>query len=155
MVSSEKQSGHSVPNDANRALRVARALYLRTMGYTYAEIARDVGWADESGARKAVQAELSRVVKTEARNLKEHLVQLQLERIDLALRKAVMPQIEQGKHQLFAVDRLVLLLRHQAELLGLYPPKAGEAEQAMVVIREVPVGLLPAVSVEALGNGRN
>ncbi len=141
---SQNQDHQSRPNDVNEALRVAQALHLRRMGYTYAEIASQVGYADHSGARKAIKRELAKIVREEAKELKAHLVQIQLDRIEYALRYAVMPKLEQGKDQLFAVDRMLALLRHQADLLGLYP-KPGETEGSGV--RREYIGIDPALVV--------
>src|SRR5579885_3695432 len=107
---SEKQSGQERPNDANAAVRLAEALRLRRMGYTYADIARQVGYKDESGARKAVKKALARLIHNEAQELAEHSMRLQLDRIDMALEKAVMPALEKG--DLDAARTLVVLLKH-------------------------------------------
>lgn len=99
--------------DSSVELRTIKALRLRALGYTYAEIAHEVGWANESSAYRAIKKALGRTIRDEARAL----VNLQLDRIDFALMNAVMPKVQKG--DLWAVDRLVTLLKRQAELLGL------------------------------------
>lgn len=108
------QDAQPVRIDHQAMPRVAQALYFRRMGFTYAEIAEQTGYANESGARKAIKKAEAGIIRDEGRAL----MMLQLDRINLALRFAVMPRILE-KGDLWAVDRLVALLKRQAELMGL------------------------------------
>lgn len=139
---SEKQSGQEspVPRDMLAKERLARALHLRRMGFSYAECAEQAGYADESGARKAIKKALNRVINERAQDLAVFNAQefhLQLDRIDMALSQAVMPKIEQGGERLAAVNTLISLLKHQADLLGLYPkPEKDKVQPPTIVYRQ-------------------
>src|SRR5690242_4790544 len=104
-----------VPVDWQAAPRAAQALRLRRMGYTYAEIAERTGYASESGARKAIKNANARIIRDEARAL----VGYQLDQIDLALSVVMEAIAKRDKGSLWAVDRLVPLLKRQADLMGL------------------------------------
>jgi hypothetical protein len=117
--------------DINADNRVEKALELRRMGYDYSEIAKRCGYADASGAFRAVDREIKKIQKDGA----QALVQIQVDQIDLAL-TVVMEKINQhDKESLWAVDRLVPLLKRKSDLLGL------DAKTDMVVgatiVREV------------------
>lgn len=128
------RSHMSVPDsgDVNAAERVAQALHLRRMGFNYTEIAKRVGYADHSGASKAIRRELNKLIHGEAQELAEHQMRLQLDRLDYALEKAVMPALERG--DLEAARTLTILLKHQAELLALYPKEVGPRESFETLI---------------------
>jgi len=121
---SEKASAQERPQpDTNEAPRASQALRLRRLGYTYADIADRCGYSDESGARKAVKRANARILRDDA----QALVGFQLDMIDSAL-SVVMEAIQKrDKGSLWAVDRLVPLLKRQADLMGLdaKPENAG------------------------------
>jgi hypothetical protein len=119
--------------DINALPRVAQALRYRRLGYTYDEIAHMCGYPHASNARKAIKQAESRIIRDEARAL----VNRQLDMIDMALSHAVMKKIESG--DLWAVDRLVPLLRRQAELLGLDAPPNSPVTNT-TVYEEMPEG---------------
>lgn len=152
---SEKQSAQEspIPRDMLAKERTAQALYLRRMGFTYAEIAERAGYAEESGARKAVKKALNTLVHTEAQELAAHLIQLQLDRLDFALSRAIMPKVEKGTEQLWAVDRLVLVLKHQAELLGLYPKEATSGEPFESIITNADINQITGKNILSNGSG--
>jgi hypothetical protein len=120
--------------DTNATPRVNKALRFRRLGYTYDEIAHECGYAHASNARKAIKAEEAKLTRDDARSL----VNLQLDRIDFALAKAVMPAIEKG--DFLAVNQLNILLKRQAELLGLDAPPHMPPQNATIV-EEVPEGV--------------
>lgn len=117
-------------SDLDGAPRIAQALRLRRLGYTYAAIAQQCGYKTESGCRKAVLKASHSIVRDEA----AALVAWQLDRIDMAL-VAVMTKVEKG--DLWAVDRLTPLLKRQAELLALDAPKADADALALLNVRRV------------------
>lgn len=125
-------------NDVIATERLRLALQMRRLGHTYEEIAESCGYANASGAWKAIKKAESSVIRDEGRAL----VNRQLSYIDYALSTCVMPQVKAG--DLFAVDRMVALLKRQADLLGLDAPKEVPLIQ-QTVIREYPVGVAEAV----------
>lgn len=64
--------------------RVAEALRLRKLGYDYDDIAAKVGYADRSGAWRAVDRAMSRTVRETTTQVR----QLELERLDMLLVRA-------------------------------------------------------------------
>ena len=127
--------------DLNAAPRVAQALRLRRLGYTYEEIAHRCGYKTEAGARHAVKKANDRIVRDESRAL----VGWQLDMLDAALRVVMERIIANNKESLWAVDRLAPLLKRQAELMGLdVKPDQLQAQAQMVVIG-IPQDVLEAV----------
>lgn len=108
--------------------REAKALDLRLLGYSYDRIAREIGYAHRSAARKAIQRALNAIPREAALELR----QIELERLDLAQQR-IAKQIMTG--HLGAIDRLLRIMDHRAKLLGLYEPQAdtGVAEVAAVL----------------------
>ena len=113
---SPRESQPSVSHDMNARQRAEQAIQLRVLGYSYTEIAKRCGYRDPSGARKAIKTLRDRLLLDDVRDA----TALQAERIDRAVREC-MEWIEQQptKDRLWALDRLVPLLKRQAELLGL------------------------------------
>jgi len=107
--------GNPVPLDMQAAPRAAQALRLRRLGFTYAQIAEQCGYKDESGARKVIKNATKRIVNEEAREL----VSWQLDALDEALQVVRSRIRKNDEHSLWAVDRLAPLLKRQAELMGL------------------------------------
>lgn len=108
--------------------REARALDLRLLGYSYDRIAREIGYAHRSAARKAVDRALKAIPREAALELR----QIELERLDL-LQRPLAPQIVRG--HLPSIDRMLKIMDHRAKLLGLYEPQpdTGVAEIAAVL----------------------
>ncbi|MBF6591142.1 MAG: hypothetical protein IVW57_11535 [Ktedonobacterales bacterium] len=124
--------GNPTTLDVNEGPRVAQAIRLRRLGYTYTEIAARCGYKEESGARRAVTKANARIIRDEARAL----VGWQLDMLDSAL-QAVMTRIaNDDQNSLWAVDRLVPLLKRQSELLGLdaKPDAQGTAPNITIVV---------------------
>lgn len=134
MIADRDTQEGTTPRDMLAAERTEHALHLRRMGFTYAEIAKQVGWSHASSARKAIKKALNRVINENAQDLAKYELHLQLERIDMALSLAVMPKVEQGSERLQAVNTLISLLKHQADLLGLYPKPEKELVQPPTVV---------------------
>ena len=115
--------------DFQAAPRAAQALRLRRLGYTYAEIAREVGYANESGAYKAVKTANNRIIRDEAKAL----VGYQLDMIDSALSVVMEAIAKRDKQSLWAVDRLVPLLKRQADLMGLDAKTENQSAQLALI----------------------
>ena len=130
-----------VPVDWQAAPRAAQALRLRRLGLTYASIAERVGYANESSARTAVKKACQRIVRDEAREL----VGWQLDQLDIAL-SVVLERIQRNdESSLWAVDRLVPLLKRQSELMGLDAPKADANAGQQMMLVAVAADVLEAV----------
>lgn len=127
--------------DFQAAPRAAQALRLRRLGYTYDEIAQRVGYANESGARKAVKTANARIVRDEARAL----VGYQLDQLDVALSVVMEAIAKRDKGSLWAVDRLVPLLKRQADLMGLDAPKPESQQGAQMLVIPIAADVLEAV----------
>lgn len=89
-----------------------QCMELRMGGMTFAQIAKEVGYADKGACYKAWQtgmAEAIRVPATEA-------LELELQRLD-ALLHALWPNASTGDTQ--ATDRVIKIMERRAKLLGL------------------------------------
>ena len=127
--------------DVNATPRVAQALRLRRLGYTYETIAQMCGYQTESGARKAIKKASAAIIRDEAREL----VSFQLDHLDAALQVVMARITRNDENSLWAVDRLIPLLKRQSELMGLdVKPDASQSQAQMIVIG-VPEAVLEAV----------
>lgn len=95
--------------------RQAQALKLRAAGTGYEEIARAVGYANASGAFKAVVCGLKKTLAEPANELRT----LELKRLDNYL-LAISKQVQSG--DLKAIDRAIKISERRSRLLGLDAP---------------------------------
>jgi hypothetical protein len=108
--------------------REAKALDLRSLGYSLEKIARELGWTQPSSASKAIQRALDRIPMEAAKRLRD----IELHALDLAQRSLADKIV--GGH-LGAIDRLIRIMDHRAKLLGLYeiqPDTGVEAVKAVL-----------------------
>lgn len=126
--------------DFNAAPRVAQALRLRRLGYTYAQIATVCGYGNESSARSAVKKANQKIIRDEA----QALVGWQLDMIDQALQVVLKRITADDKDSLWAVDRLTPLLKRQSELMGLDVERAAQSAQQMLLVA-VPQAVVDAI----------
>ncbi|MEV0543797.1 hypothetical protein [Nocardia salmonicida] len=106
-------------------LRQTEALNMRLLGATWDQIAKEKGYADPSGAYRAVEAVLKRVESAGASELRK----LEDMRLDLALRK-VGPGVMAG--DLKAIELYAKLHDRRVKLHGLaMPEKLIVAQSAM------------------------
>ena len=105
--------------EADQAERRRQALELRKAGATYDQIARQIGYANEGGAYKAVQAALKAVYREPADEVRK----LELERLD-RLTLALWTRAKEGEAE--AIDRVLKLMDRRAKLLGLDAPTRHE-----------------------------
>jgi hypothetical protein len=96
-----------------------RAAQLRTAGYSYLEIAKTLGYANASGAWKAVEA----VRKDAIRESGRELVNLELERFDTLQRAAMTRAIGGDPSSIRAALRV---MDQRARMLGLYKSPVDE-----------------------------
>lgn len=101
------------------AQRRVRAAQLRTAGYSYLEIAKALGYANEGGAWKAVEA----VRKTAIREAGRDLVNLELERFD-TLQRAAMGRAIGGDPS--SIRAALRVMDQRARMLGLYKATVDE-----------------------------
>lgn len=142
MAKNGNKQGVIINRDATAAQRVSQAVQLRAQRITYEQIAWQCGYANPGACRNAVMRELQRVVTPGINNLRleelSMLDQLHAEVWPLVLDK-------ENTQRLFAVDRVLAIAKRRAELLGLDTPVKVADHKNVVVIREVPMGLLPPV----------
>jgi hypothetical protein len=89
-----------------------RALELRLYGANYEGIAEQLGYADASGAYKAISRALDRLTAEPSKEV----LRIELERLDRML-SAVLGQAVQG--HLGSIDRVLKIMERRAKLLGL------------------------------------
>lgn len=129
------------PLEFATAPKVAQAMRLRRLGYTYEQIAHKVGYQTEAGARLAIKKANAKIIRDEG----AALVGWQLDQLDAAL-SVVMARITRNdENSLWAVDRLVPLLKRQAELMGLDAPKPENINAAQMVVVAVAADVLDAI----------
>ena len=118
MKRGKDKTGKDLPEIVERR---RKALELRKAGVTYDAIARQLGYANEGGAFKAVQAALRTTLREPADDVRK----LELERLD-RLTLALWPRAQQGEAE--AIDRVLKLMDRRAKLLGLDAPTKTESE---------------------------
>ena len=101
--------------------REHRVVKLRTQGRTYESIAKELGYADASGAREAW---LRATKRAPIDNINEYR-QIHMTRLE-ALVAILWPKVEAGDLQAF--PHLMSALKEEATLLGLYAPKESKVE---------------------------
>lgn len=107
--------------------RQREALAYREAGLSYAEIATELGYANEGGAYKAVQRGLQRALQEPA----AHVRALSLSRLDRMLR-AIWRAVIGG--DLFAIDRALKIEERRAKLLGLDKADMVDIEERIRLI---------------------
>ena len=124
---------HTTERDINATVRGKLALELRTAGLTLDEIARRCDYANRSGAFHAIRRELDRIPVEDAEQLRkiEHLRIEQLYALVFPLVAGGVTLSEEdddddddepkkkNKVNLFAVDRLIMLMERHAKLMNL------------------------------------
>jgi hypothetical protein len=98
------------------------AFDLRRQGYSYREIAKRVGYADDSGARKAVNSTLARLTK-EVNESAEEMRAIETERLDQIL-TSIWPKALNG--ELLVIDRCLRIMDRRAKMWGLDTPARVE-----------------------------
>lgn len=93
--------------------RTSRALELRKSGATFAHIANELGYANESGAYKAVMRALKKTLQEPA----DEVRMLEVERLD-----ALLSGLWARKNTPEVTDRILRIMERRAKLLGLDSP---------------------------------
>jgi len=121
---------HSLTQRVRAHERHLQALELRKAGVTYEVIAGQLGYANASGARKAVVSALKATLREPAAELRE----LELARLDAMLLPLWRP-VQAGDEK--AVDRALRIMERRARLLGLDRKTAeGEVPDTVKVVVE-------------------
>jgi hypothetical protein len=107
----------SSPAKIKEIERQAAALNLRRAGAGFEEIARQLKYADASGAYKAFQAALDKTLREPS----EAARKMELERCD-RLMLSYWQRANNGDAE--ALDRVLKIMAHRAKLEGLFAPKA-------------------------------
>lgn len=110
-------------NAAKRLSDEGKAVSLRRLGTTYAEIATALGFTTPSQARKVVRRALDKVAKQLLEDAPELIImeRLKLDRMEQALAAQTEPQ-RGGSVNLAAVDRRLRICESRRKLLGLDGP---------------------------------
>ena len=101
--------------------REYEVLKYRRGGLTFDQIAKKVGYSNESGAREAYKRAMVRTLQEPA----DELRQLHRDRLETAL-SAIWAKVLRG--ELPAIDRMISILNREAGLLGLDAPKESRVE---------------------------
>lgn len=147
-----------INRDVNAAQRAQLAVKLRAQRLTFDVIAQKAGYASPGAARNAIQRELQRTMSEDTNELRREeldmlnrlhasiwpMAVLEAASYDQATKEPVALD-EKGKKKqpnLFAVDRIVAISERRCKLMGLDQSVKEAAIGNVVVIREVPQGLL-------------
>jgi hypothetical protein len=162
MGMSKKPNNQGVINrDVNAAQRAAQAVQLRAKRLTYEQIAIQCGYASPGACRNAIMRELNRTIAPGVGNMRQEELSM-LDQLHALLWPLVLPDgdedqedddEESGKRKktkmrvvdLFVVDRILAIAERRAKLMGLDKPVETTEQKNLLVIREVPIGLLPVV----------
>jgi hypothetical protein len=125
----------------DQRIKDAQALELRRAGASYAQIAKQLGYANESGPYKAVQRSLAEFMAVRD-EVAPQLIELENQRLD-ALQTALWTQAIKG--QWLATDRILKIMERRAALNGYDAPKrqeiSGPNGQAIQVEQELSVNV--------------
>lgn len=99
--------------------RQRQALELRKAGMSYVGIAAQLGYANHSGALKAVRSALKAVIREPA----QELIDLESARLDDMLAGI---WLDARKGNVLKIDRALKIMARRADLLGLDAPKKHE-----------------------------
>lgn len=114
-----------------QAERVAKALNLRRQGYSFGEIAKELGWRTRQAAFEAVSRALADTVSEPAEDVRK----LELMRLD-RLEQLLWPRAEAGDPK--AVTGLLKVQERRAKLLGLdAPTKLANADGSNIGPTEI------------------
>lgn len=118
---------------ATAAEKRKMALDLRRAGWSFDDIAKEVGYANKGSAHRAVKQGIADITRESA----TELVELELSRLDDLL-AGLYGQARDG--DLFAVDRALKIMDQRAKFLGLYDRKdddtSAEVRAALIGFKE-------------------
>lgn len=133
--------GNETDRRATAAEKRKKALDLRRAGWSFDDIAAEVGYSGKGAAHTAVRKGISDIVRESA----QELIELELSRLD-DMFAGFYEQARNG--DLFAVDRALKIMDQRAKFLGLYDRKeddtAAEVRAELRRFRENLSGLFTA-----------
>lgn len=104
---------------ATAAEKRKKALDLRRAGWSFEDIAAEVGYANKGSAHRAVKQGIAAITRESA----TELIELELSRLDDLL-AGLYEHARNG--DLFAVDRALKIMDQRAKFLGLYDHKTDD-----------------------------
>lgn len=113
-------TGKGDPERIKAQERARKALDMRKNGASFSNIANKLGYADESGARKAIEA----LLKKTTYEAVDEARKLELEKLNM-LEMAIAQMVINGN--LSAIDRKLRIMDRRAKLLGLDAPTNVQA----------------------------
>ena len=113
-----KTPSEKIGKAIDEAERSRSAIEMRKAGLTYDVIAQRLGFANRSGAFKAVERGIRSIMREPADDLRS----LELERLD-TIQVGLWTKARSGDVQ--AIDRLLRIMERRAKLLGLDAPEAS------------------------------
>lgn len=128
------------------ATRAANALKLRKLRVSYDDIAKQLGYANRSGAYKAVQKALQDITREPAKEL----IELELDTLDM-MQSALAKRIMAGDD--IAINTGLKIMGQRAKLTGLY--EASEDTSNLAEIRAALLGFKEKLGEADLGDGSN
>lgn len=128
------------------ALRAANALKLRKLRVSYDDIAKQLGYANRSGAYKAVQKALQDITREPAKEL----IELELDTLDM-MQSSLAKRIMAGDD--IAINTGLKIMGQRAKLTGLY--EASEDTSNLAEIRAALLGFKQGLGEADLGDGSN
>lgn len=125
--------GNETDRRATAAEKRKRALELRRAGWTFEDIAEEVGYANKGVAYTAVKTAIKNITRESANDL----IELELARLD-DMFSGLYERARDG--DVFAVDRALKIMDQRAKFLSLYDRKeddtSAEVRAALVGFRE-------------------
>jgi hypothetical protein len=113
--------------DVNAAMRAAKALTMRQLGYTYDRIAEQCGYTNRGAAFHAVQRELKRTIGPVAEEVRD----LELTRLDQLLTVYYAKALHGDG---WSLDRVLRIMERRAAFLGLDQKKDDAVTTAQIVL---------------------
>lgn len=128
--------------DVNAATRAATAVQLRTQMLTYEEIAKRTGYSGPSACRKAIMREMDRIIVKDV----DELRMTELHMLNVMHGKCWERFMDpKNPYSYSEVERILKISERRAKLMGLDTPVDQAIAANMVVVREIPSGLLQVV----------
>lgn len=127
--------------DMNAAVRAALGFKLRYHEHkTWDEVAQAAGYASRGAARNAVRREAARHISHDIEEIREE----ELYRLEQLQKRCYLEATDKGNDSwTWSVDRWVNLSKRKSELMGLDVQVKNDIPTNQIIIREVPIGLLP------------
>lgn len=141
----DNTKGTTPPNrDLNAAQRVQLALQLKAAGMTLDEIAAQAGYGSRAAAHNAIKRELQRNISPKVEEMRQselHMLQVLHRKMWAILIDASVWPV----NRIQAANTILSISERKSKLFGLDVPVDNALMSNVVVVREVPQGLLSVV----------